>query len=63
MSAVNRFKNWLPLFFLEYTLPERIELPLHGNGDNQLFDGSDDIDEPEDADKAHVYVILKPILE
>jgi len=63
MSAVSRFKNRLPLFFLEYTFPERIKLLLHGNCDNQLLDGSDEIDDPIDSDKAHVYVILKPILE
>ena len=54
MSAVTHFKNDLPLSFLEYAFPERIELFFHGNGDNQLFDGSDEIDEPEDADKAYV---------
>ena len=54
MSAVSRFKNRLPLFFLEYTFPERIKLLFHGNGDNQLFNGSDEIDKPEDAIKAYV---------
>lgn len=63
MSAVSRFKNRLPLFFLEYTFPERIKLLFHGNGDNQLFNGSDEIDDPIYSDKAHVHVILKPILE
>ena len=61
MSAVSRFKNRLPLFFVEYTFPERIKLLFHGNGDNQLFDGSDEIDEPEDTDKA--YVIKQQILK
>ena len=63
MSAVSRFKNKLPLFFLEYTFPERLEPLFHGNCDNQLFNGSDEIDDPIYSDKAHVYVILKPILE
>ena len=42
------------MFFLEYTFPEWIKLLFHGNGDNQLFDGSDEIDKPEDAIKAYV---------
>ena len=54
MVAVSRFKNRLPLFFLEYTFPERIKLLFHGNGDNQLFNGSDEIDDPIDSDKAYV---------
>ena len=58
-----RVENTLLLLFLEYTLPEGIKLLFHGNGDNQFFDGSDEIDDPIDSDKAHVYVILKPILE
>jgi hypothetical protein len=53
--------NLLP--FLEYTFPERIKLLFHSDGDNQFLDGSEEIDEPKDADKAHIYVILKPILK
>ena len=56
MSILNNL-----LSFLEYAFPERIELFFHGNGDNQLFDGSDEIDEPEDTDKA--YDIKQQILK
>lgn len=43
------------MFFLEYTFPERIKPLFHGNCDNQLFNGRDEVDEPIGADKAHIY--------
>ena len=48
-SAVTCFFYGLPLAFDEYTFPERIESLFHNDSDNQLLDGRDEVDEPEEA--------------
>jgi hypothetical protein len=49
-----RVENTLLLLFLEYAFLERIKPLFHSDGDNQFLDGSDEIDDPIDSDKAYV---------
>ena len=48
MSAVTCFFYGLPLAFAEDAFPERIEPLFHSDGDNQLLNRRDEVDEPKE---------------